>query len=402
MSDPHPQADVLPRLPELPHLADVVPAVLASLGVPGMDRRIELPAEVRGACVLLIDGLGAEQLDAHVEDAPVLAGLRAGRLKVGYPSTTAAGVSAVGTGCSSGEHGMVGYAFRAPYPTRPVDSDAPIEAAGADTVLLNALRWCRYPDFEDLLSEVVPEQLQPVPTMFERAAAAGIDTRVVNYAQFAGSGLSRAVLRGGRYHGVHGPGDLIAAVRSSLTDGGFCYGYHSDLDTMGHLYGPASEPWRMQLRQIDRLIESIVDGLPAETLVAVVADHGMMAPTADRALDIDATPDLHEGVHAIAGEPRARHVYTNDGALDDVLATWREIVGDRGLVVEREEAIAAGWFGPRIRDGVRDRLGDVMVAASDTATLLRRTVEPHASSLRGHHGSMTPAEIFVPLLLAGV
>ncbi len=100
--------------PHTPHLADVVPSVLAAMGVAGFDARIDLAGEVRGACVLLIDGLGAELLDAHADDAPVMAALRGQTLQAGFPSTTVAGLAAVGTGCRSGEHGLVGLSFRLP------------------------------------------------------------------------------------------------------------------------------------------------------------------------------------------------------------------------------------------------------------------------------------------------
>ena len=58
----------------------------AALGAPGFDDRIGLAGPVRGACVLLIDGLGAELLDCFASDAPVLAGLRGRILQVGKPS----------------------------------------------------------------------------------------------------------------------------------------------------------------------------------------------------------------------------------------------------------------------------------------------------------------------------
>src|SRR5690242_19402703 len=98
------------------------------MGVGGFASTLDLPNEVAGACVLLVDGLGAELLDAHVRDAPVLAGLRNQTLHVGFPSTTAAGLGAIGTGCRSGEHGMVGYSFR-------------LHNAG----VINALRWRPHP-----------------------------------------------------------------------------------------------------------------------------------------------------------------------------------------------------------------------------------------------------------------
>jgi hypothetical protein len=369
--------------PLMPHLADVVPSVLSAMGVEGFDGRIPLPGDIAGACVLLIDGLGADLLDSHAEDAPVLAGMRGQTLEVGFPSTTVAGLAALGTGCRSGEHGLVGYSFRLP-----------------DVGLINALRWRPHPWGDDLRDVVQPEQVQPMPTMFERAVSAGAEVSVVSGAEFTGSGMTRAVLRGGRYIGVHALGDLAARVRDALADGGFCYGYHGELDLLGHLYGPGSAAWRMQLRQVDRLVESIVEGLPSGGLLAVVADHGMVAVEAQDIVDIDDSEPLLDGVQAIGGEPRARHVYVADGAVDSALATWRETLAERAWVVSRDEAISAGWFGDRIGDDVRFRIGDVVAAARGSTGLMRRTVEPLLSSLVGQHGSLTSSEQLVPLLLA--
>ncbi len=372
--------------PDALALADVVPAVLSTLGVTGFDSRIQLPGPARGACVLLVDGLGAELLDAHAADAPVLAGLRGQTLQVGFPSTTVAGLAAIGTGCRSGEHGLVGMSFRVP--------DAP------DVRVMNALRWRPHPRGDDLREQVRPEALQPLTTTFERAATAGVAVSVVSGAEFAGSGLTRAVLRGARYVGVHAIGELAAAVTDAVARGGFCYGYHGELDLVGHLHGPGSPAWRMQLRQVDRLVESIIETLPRDALLAVVADHGMVAVDPAAAVDLDQRADLLDGVTDIGGEARARHVYTAAGARDDVLARWREALADTAWVLPRDEAIAAGWFGPRIRDAVRYRIGDVVAATRGSAALLRRTTEPIESSLIGQHGSLTSAEQRIPLLVA--
>jgi predicted AlkP superfamily pyrophosphatase or phosphodiesterase len=369
--------------PDLPHLADVVPSVLSAMGADGFDGPIPFPPDINGACVLLVDGLGAELLDTYAADAPVLAALRGRTLQVGFPSTTVAGLAAVGTGCRSGEHGMVGLSFRLP---------------GADVV--NALGWRPHPSGRDLRDKVPPEQVQPMPTTFERASASGIAVSVISGAQFTESGLTRAVLRGGRYVGVHALGDLAARVRSAIADGGFCYGYHSELDLLGHIYGPGSTPWRMQLRQVDRLVETIVEEMPPGGLLAVVADHGMVAIDTSEAVDVDDTEALLDGVQLIGGEPRARHVYVADGAADSVLAAWRETLAHRAWVVSRDEAIAAGWFGDRISDYARFRIGDVVAAACGSAAMVRRTSETLLSSLIGQHGSLTTAEQRVPLLLA--
>ncbi|WP_410670732.1 alkaline phosphatase family protein [Amycolatopsis sp. cmx-4-68] len=369
-----------PSLADVPHLGQVVPSLLAVLGVPGFANTLALP-EARSAGVLLVDGLGWELLAEHAADAPVLAELARESLRVGFPSTTAAGVAAIGTGLASGEHGMVGYTFEMP-----------------GTGVLNALRWCSHEDGGDLRGALPPREVQPLPTTFERAAAAGIDAAVVSAAKFADTALTRATQSGARYAGVHALGDLAARTLSALDGRAFCYAYHSELDLLGHVYGPGSAAWRMQLRQVDRLVESLVDGLPAGALLAVVADHGMVA--LDDKLDLEDVPELLAGVRTFGGEVRARHVYTEPGAAADVLATWRAVLGDRAWVRSREEAVAEGWFGHTVSDRVLPRIGDVVAAARDRFGMVRGLAEAVESSLIGQHGSLTTAEQLVPLALA--
>ncbi|WP_326944099.1 alkaline phosphatase family protein [Amycolatopsis sp. NBC_01307] len=369
-----------PSLADVAHLGQVVPSLLAALGVPGCANTLDLPA-ARSAAVLLIDGLGWELLAEHAADAPVLTELARRTLRVGFPSTTAAGVAAIGTGLASGEHGMVGYTFEMP-----------------GVGVLNALRWRSHEDGGDLRGALPPREVQPLPTTFELAAAAGIDAAVVSSAQFADSALTRATQSGARYAGVHALGDLAARTLSVLAGRAFCYAYHSEIDLLGHVYGPGSNAWRMQLRQVDRLVESLVDGLPAGALLAVVADHGMV--TVEDKLDLEDVPELLAGVRTFGGEVRARHVYTEPGATADVLAAWRAVVGERAWVRSRAEAVAEGWFGPTVSDRVLPRIGDVVVAARGRFGMVRGLAEAVETSLVGQHGSLTTAEQLVPLAIA--
>ena len=63
-------------------------------------------------------------------------------------------------------------------------------------------------------------------------------------------------------------------------------------------------------------------------------------------------------------------------------------------------AIAAGWFGPTVSATARGRIGEVVAAARGRWTLVRSRIEPRETALVGHHGSLTPAELLVPLLVA--
>jgi len=90
---------------------------------------------------------------------------------------------------------------------------------------------------------------------------------------------------------------------------------------------------------------------------------------------------------------------TEPGATDDVRAAWRELIGDRAWIRTRDEAIAEGWFGPVVEPHVRDRIGDLVVAARTEFAIVQSRVTPRLSELIGHHGSLTDAEQLVPLLV---
>jgi hypothetical protein len=241
--------------------------------------------------------------------------------------------------------------------------------------------------------------MQREPTEFERAAAAGITVRVVSQWAFRSSGLTRAALRGGLFRGTSALGEMAAEMIDAVTGPGrrLCYGYHADLDSVGHAHGPGSLAWQLQLGQIDRLAALIAEHLPSDGLLAITGDHGMVR--AERRYDADTDDALLNGVALLGGDPRARHVYAKRGAADDVLAAWHSVLGTDAWVVTGEQAVADGWFGP-VAAHVRGRIGDVVVAARDSAAVIRSIAEPHISTMPGQHGSLSTAEQLVPLLLA--
>jgi len=377
------------RVPQAPDgsLVDVVPSLLAGLGVAGFTDRLGLnPA--RGVCLLLVDGLGWLSLRKHPRDAPFLTSLTESSYPItaGFPATTATSVATIGTGVPAGQHGIVGYTFATPRGD-----------------LINALSWHTHGGAKrvDLRERFVPEDIQPQPTTLERAAASGVRVTLAVPHVHRNSGLNRVALRGADFQGVHALGDLAGSALAAVSgsERSLCYAYHGDLDLLGHVYGVGSLPWRLQLAHVDRLAAAIAEGLPPGAQLVVIADHGMVTVPQEGRLDFDTEPALQAGVHLLGGDPRARYVYTEPGATDDVLATWRELIGDRAWIRTRDEAIAAGWFGPVVEPHIRDRIGDLIVAARTDFAIVRSHVTPKLSRLIGHHGSLTADEQLVPLLV---
>jgi hypothetical protein len=366
-------------------LADVMPSVLAALEV-GSDNRLGLEPSQR-VVVMLVDGMGLRGLESHPDAAPYLSSLRRRELTAGFPSTTVTSLTSLSTGVPAGQHAMTGYT------SYMADVDSAV----------NWLAWKPVGKGDDLRDELVPEVVQSQPTVWERAAEAGISVSIVSSTQYDGSGLTRAVFRGGGYAGTTMSGDAVA-MAARMADRGhrsLVYAYASELDFVGHVRGPASDAWVAQLSLIDKQIELLVARLPANTTVYITADHGMTTLGADDALDADADDSpLREGVRALAGEPRMRHVHALPGAAADVLATWREVIGERAWVMSGDDAVALGLFGPVVSPEARRRIGDVIAIARDDFGVLQRRRESLFSGLIGHHGSLTDDELLVPLLTA--
>jgi hypothetical protein len=359
-------------------LGDVLPAVAQALGVSAglPPTSLQLP-EAEGYVVFLVDGMGHELLGRHPDEAPFLHALLADRppATVGVPSTTATSLTSLGTALTPGGHGIVGYTSRVPATGR----------------LLNHLQWDR---------EVDPREWQPHPTAFAKLAAAGVHTTVVNKREFAGSGLTVAGNRGAEYVAADRVGERLAAVMAASAQApSVTYMYDGDLDWTGHKYGVASSAWRQQLSMVDAAAEHLREQLPAQVRLLVVADHGMVDSPAEARIDVDEHADLLDGVALVGGEARFRHLYCRGGAVEDVRTAWRESLGDRALVLRRDEALAQGWFGD-LDPAVRPRIGDVVVACRGDFAVLSTASFPYEARLVGLHGSLTPAEMLIPVLVA--
>ncbi len=364
-------------------LSDVLPSALAALGVAGEPNVLGIePAEC--VVVLLVDGLGWQLLREHARHAPFLSSLAARPLTAGFPTTTAVSISSLGTGVAPGQHGITGYTTR-------VDGSA--EPA-------NWLTWRGAFSGADLTGTQPPEQVQPVPTSFERAERAGVSASVVSSPLFRDSGLTRAALRGARYNRAFTAADTATEVATAAkARGGLIYCYIADLDLIGHVHGCRSEAWLAQLELIDHGARLLADRLPPHARLLVTADHGMLDVPEAAKVDYDAEPLLKQGVDLIAGEARVRYLYAADEELDAVRARWAEVLGDRVALLSRDEAIACGWFGPTVSEQARRRIGDLIaVAVSDEVAVVRRKAESRSAGLVGHHGALTGAELLVPLL----
>lgn len=379
-------------------LAAVLPGACGALGIElttatGLNSRqcaaaLGLPAS-QAVVVVLCDGLGIHNLLGSLAYAPFLRGALGPsggalqrQLVTSFPSTTAAALGTFGTGTAPGRTGLVGYTQRDP------DTGA----------LANLVQW----KVETRPWPRPPRQVQREPTIFALAAGADVAVASVGPAKFAGSAMSAAALSGGAYLAADPPAAGVDAMVGWLAgnDGAPALGYFywGVLDKIGHHRGWRSVKWGNALADFDGELQRLVRAVPPGTLVLLTADHGQIEVDPAAAIDVAATP-LSREVALIGGEPRAVHVYLEPGAdPDEVAARWAAFLGERAVVLRRDEAVADGLFGP-VAAHVAPWLGDLIVIALGTTTIVdSRTQSEAARSLRGVHGSLTEFEMEIPLI----
>ena len=349
-----------------PNVTNVVPALL---GVRPVDW---LPAPVTDAdavVLLVLDGLGWEARTIHTAVLPELAALQGGPITTVVPSTTPAALTSITTGLPPARHGVTGFRMR------------------VDGAVLNAIRWQR----ENNKRPPEPAAVQRNPVF------AGRPVPVVTKSEFRTSGLTGAHLRDAEFHGWQTTAVLVEHVRALVAGGApFVYAYYPGVDEIAHAYGLNGPYYAAELAAADRLVGALLDALPSRAALLVTADHGQVHLGAESWIGLGALDSM---VDTYAGDARFRYLHARDGATADLAAAATDAVGKHAWVFTRDRLLDEGWMGPDATGPARSRIGDVVLAARDAVGF----VDPaftRETGLRSGHGSITPAEMEVPLLAA--
>ena len=356
-------------------LAELSQSIFSSMGLIGPSNVLELPESHR-TCLLLIDGMGSDALARYSSQFPIFASLKKSyELASHFPSTTVTNLTSLGTGELPGAHGMLGYTVRVPN-------------SGTPGRLLNALKWDERID---------PLFWQKIPTLFERAMEQGITVTNIAEKRYEGSAFTQAALRGAKYVGANRIDEMVTSAVEALAEPySFTYLYVNGLDHAGHNDGVGSDRWIAALGQVADLITKLVNRLPKNTDLYVTADHGMV--NVGEKIVLGQENDLMQNISLVGGEPRARHMYVVDGALEETVAQWREVLGVRARVLTKAEVITSGLFGGEVSSDSFDRMGDFMAIAADEVILIDPSRIPQESAMVGHHGGVTETETAIPLL----
>ncbi len=325
-------------------------------------------AECRQVVVLVLDGLGWEQLQERTAIAPTLSALDGRPITTVAPTTTATALASIATGLTPGEHGLVGYRM----------------VLGGEVV--NVLRWTAHGD--DRSRSQPPAEVQRFPAFL------GEPVPVVTPVELAGTAFSAAHLGGCQPVAIRAASSMPVEIGELLRRGErFVYAYYGLVDKIAHErgFGPYYDA---ELRTADRLVGDLLDELPPGAALLVTADHGQVSVGANV---VHPSRDLLGLVALQSGEGRFRWLHAKHGAKAELLAAAQAEFADVAWVHSRSDVLEAGWFGPNVPPNVAGRLGDVAVVTHAPISLYDPD-DTGPFELICRHGSLTSAEMLVPLL----
>ncbi len=276
-----------------------------------------VPGPVEGAnqiVLLVLDGLGWEQLKARPLIAPMLSSMAGGAITSVAPSTTATALTSITTGLPPAAHEVVGYRVR-------VKGDA----------VLNVLRWRTAAG--DARQDVDPTAFQTHPVF--RGYAAPVVTR----AEFAATGFTIAHLAGVRLHGWRMASSMPVQVADLLRAGEpFVYAYYDGVDKIAHErgFGPYYDA---ELQAADRLVSDLASLLPPGAVLVVTADHGQVEVD-DQTIALG--PEVLAVTRMVSGEGRFRWLHARPGCAATSGRAGSRAFGARGVGPHRRPARVGG------------------------------------------------------------
>jgi predicted AlkP superfamily pyrophosphatase or phosphodiesterase len=325
-------------------------------------------ASARAVVVLLLDGLGWDQLQEHRDLMPTVASMVGGPIHTVAPTTTATALTSITTGLTPAEHGLIGYRI----------------VVGGE--VMNVLRWSV--GDQAVRRSHPPREVQPFEPFL------GQTVPVVSVAELQTSAFSEAHLRGSDPVGWRAASSIAVQARVEVEAGArFVYCYYGGIDKIAHErgFGPYYEA---ELRAADRLVGDVLEALPSGTALLVTADHGQVH-VGDRL--VVPSSELLASVTLQSGEGRFRWLHTAKGAIEDLAAAARDEFGHLAWVVTKEQTLDERWFGPAMAPAVRSRLGDVALVAREPVSF-HDPADSGPFPLVCRHGSLTSAEVNVPLV----
>jgi hypothetical protein len=331
---------------------------------------------------VLVDGLGMNLVETLPGDSFLRAHV-AMELRSVHPSGTPAGLTSIATGLWPSEHGVIGWFEYLEQPDLLV------------TTLPFVERFSRRP-----LGEfgVTPQTLYPQPTLMPRFAC---DAAAFMPAFISDSAYSRYFTGGCTTYGYDTLPNAMRDVRRRIqsTPGPtYTYVYIPFVDQAEHVHGVYADPVRAALRDVDKSLARLAEGVTDGVRIVVSADHGQIDVHDEDTHLIDDGDHLLELLAAPpTGDPRVALFHVRARKHDTFEDAFRQRFLEQFALLTTAEAEALHMLGPGVLSALARKLsGDYVAIPRGPSALMYKPESP----MRGYHGGMARDEVRIPLVVA--
>jgi predicted AlkP superfamily pyrophosphatase or phosphodiesterase len=368
---------MLPSAPkDVGRLSDVFISALASVGG-SSDNRLRLP-KAKHSVVILVDGLGFENLKNSSAYARFLSRNLETTIRCEFPSTTATSIAGFATGTRSGVHGLIGYSV--------------FDREG-QTALNLLTGWASQSDAADFKA-----------TSSISEESGGVQVNVVAPAAYELSGFTELTMKSAKYVPAKEMADRFDKARTlargqlaSLT-----YLYVPELDQLAHQFGVESNKWIHALEELDGLVQSFISSLPKDVGVIVTADHGVIDVVASNHVYLDDLDWYTSAVQYSSGDPRCNFIYLKpEASLDALRANLENAFSTSAYVCTVEELVDKGWMAEFSKQTTRLCPDLYLIWHENRVAYDRRFAKPSHLNMVGQHGAISDTETRIPLIRFG-
>lgn len=363
----------------------------------GLPRDCAKPGIYKQVILILIDGFGWKFLEKYRERYPFLQRFYergiVSKLTSQFPSTTAAHITTLCSNQTVGEHGIYEWFMYEPQVNRVV---APLlyQFAG---------------DKESLESRLEPSQFLPTGNFFQEMCGEKIKCRIFQNDAIAGSVYSKWMFEGAERVGYK---NWHEGLKLLNFEPGFSYIYFSEFDVEAHRHGHHSPEAEKAVAHCFDELEAWFqrEQVPDSTAILVTADHGMAEISPKTTIYLNQKfPDLEGKLkrgsdgHVLApiGSSRDYFLHVEPQHLMHVYKELKDALKDEAWVCLTAELITRGFFGPKLSDRCRKRLGDLAIIAKNNNSFWWYEEGRFEQKLHAMHGGLTPDEMETIFLFLG-
>ncbi len=320
-----------------------------------------------------------------------------------FPSTTAANLTSLATGLTPQEHGLPEWYVY-------------MQEVGETIVTLPFTRVGEY-GRDTLVGAMDPRSLFEGTTVYQRMKKAGISSTSFTSRTLANTEYSKISRAGSDVSGYASSSDLSTSLRRFVEKSKgprYIYVYWSMVDTIEHIYGPATDEALVEGSLISHALYegflSKIDRQAAKkTLVVVTADHGQLQVDSSKTRYMNRLSRLTKSFQKSPtgkkilpwGSARDSFLLVEEDGLEETMAYLQKKLKGEATVIRTKDAIGAGLFGLNApTKKFRRRVGNLMVLPHGNRTVWYKYHEENKLKVGGHHGGLTESEMTIPLAAA--